>query len=60
MLRVTRGEWHKKIIIPWLQARTILRLVWLEILNFFPYRRKIGAVVTTMMDKDRQESARKK
>lgn len=35
LLKVTGGEWHKKILFPWLLVRIILRLLWLRLLNFF-------------------------
>lgn len=50
----------KKIPFPWLPMKIILCLVWLRILNFFPYGRYIGVVVIAVVDKDHQESTQKK
>jgi hypothetical protein len=50
MLRVTRGRWPRNDLIP--RAARDLKI--------FPYRRNIGAIVSAVMEKDRQDAQRKK
>jgi hypothetical protein len=60
MLKVVGVRWHRKDPIPRPSAMTILRPVWLMSRNSFPYGRNIGAIMTTVMEKDRQETQRNK
>jgi hypothetical protein len=60
MLKVTRGQWHRKDPVPWAAGDDYFTSCMAHKFEIFPYRRNIGDVVSTMMEKDRQESLRKK
>jgi hypothetical protein len=60
MLKVTDGEWHKKVPIPMAPSEDNFTSYLARCSKVFPYEQNIGAAVTAVMDKDCQESLRKK
>jgi hypothetical protein len=60
MLKVTRGPWHRKDPIPRAAGDYYFTSRLARELKIFPYGRNIGAIVSTMMEKDRQEIQRNK
>jgi hypothetical protein len=60
MLKVTKGEWHKKDLVPRATGEDYFTSRLARDFKIFPYRRNIGVVVSTVMEKDRQESLWKK
>jgi hypothetical protein len=59
MLKVIRGRWPSNVLIPRATGEDVFtaRLAHLKI---FPYRRNVGAVVSVVMEKGRQDAQRKK
>lgn len=55
-----RGEWHKKDPIPMASDEDYFMSCLAQNFKFFPYGRYIGVVVIAVVDKDHQESTRKK
>jgi hypothetical protein len=55
-----RGEWHKKYPIPWAAGKDYFMSRLAQDFKIFPYGRSIGAVVSIVMEKDRQASLRNK
>jgi hypothetical protein len=60
MLKVNGGEWHKKDPIPMAFGEDYFTSRLVRDFKIFPYGRNIGVVVTVVMEKDCQKSARKK
>jgi hypothetical protein len=54
------GQWHRKVPIPRATDDDHFTSRMACELKIFPYRRNIGVVVSTVMDKDCQEALRKK
>jgi hypothetical protein len=60
MLRVTGGRWPRNIPIPRAAGEDIFTSRMARELKIFPYGRNIVAVVSAVMEKDRQDAARKR
>jgi hypothetical protein len=59
MLKVTGGRWPRNVPIPWAADEDIFTSRLAREMKIFPYGRNIAVVVSTVMDKDRQDAARK-
>jgi hypothetical protein len=59
MLEVTGGRWPKNLPIPWAEGKDMSTSHIARGLKIFPYRRNIVAVVSAVMNKDRQDAAQK-
>jgi hypothetical protein len=60
MLRVTRGRWPKNVPIPRATGEDMFMSRMARDLKIFPYGRNIAAVVSAVMEKDRQDAAQKR
>jgi hypothetical protein len=60
MLRVTRGCWPRNVPIPRTAGEDFFTSHMVREWRVFPYGRNIGAVVSAVMDKDRQGAAQKR
>jgi hypothetical protein len=60
MLEVTGGRWPKNLPIPWAEGEDMSTSHIARGLRIFPYRRNIAAVVSAVMNKDRQDAAQKR
>jgi hypothetical protein len=60
MLKVTGGRWPRNVPIPWAAGEDIFTSRLVREMKIFPYGRNIAAVVSAVMDKDRQDAARKR
>jgi hypothetical protein len=60
MLEVTGGRWPKNVPIPRAAGEDFFTSRMARDLRVFPYGRNIAAVVSTVMNKDRQEAAQKR
>jgi hypothetical protein len=60
MLEVTGGRWPKNFPIPRAVGEDFFTSRMVRDLRVFPYGRNIAAVVSAVMDKDRQEAAQKR
>jgi hypothetical protein len=60
MLKVTGGRWPKNVPIPRATGEDIYTSRMARELKIFPYGRNIDAVVSAVMEKDRQDAARKR
>jgi hypothetical protein len=60
MLRVTRGRWPKNVPIPRAAGKDMFMSRMARDLKIFPYERNIAAVVSAVMEKDRQDTAQKR
>jgi hypothetical protein len=60
MLEVTRGRWPKNVPIPRAAGKDFFTSRMARDLRVFPYGRNIAAVVSAVMNKDRQEAAQKR
>jgi hypothetical protein len=60
MLRVTGGRWPKNVPIPCAAGEDFFTSRMVREWKMFPYGRNIGAVVSAVMDKDRQGAAQKR
>jgi hypothetical protein len=58
MLKVTGGRWPRNVPIPHAAGEDIFTSRMARELKIFPYGWNIAAVVSTVMDKDRQDAAR--
>jgi hypothetical protein len=58
-LEVTGGRWPKNLPIPWAEGEDMSTSRIARGLRIFPYRRNIVAVVSAVMNKDRQDAAQK-
>jgi hypothetical protein len=60
MLKVTGGWWPKNVPIPRAAGEDFFTSRMVRDFRVFPYGRNIAAVVSAVMDKDRQEAAQKR
>jgi hypothetical protein len=60
MLEVTGGRWPKNVPIPRAAGEDFFTSRMVRDLRVFPYGRNIAAVVSAVMNKDRQEAAQKR
>jgi hypothetical protein len=60
MLKVTGGWWPKNVPIPCAAGEDFFTSRMVRDLRVFPYGRNIAAVVSAVMDKDRQEATQKR
>jgi hypothetical protein len=60
MLEVTGGRWPKNLPIPWAEGKDMSTSRIARGLRIFPYGRNIAAVVSAVMNKDRQDAAQKR
>jgi hypothetical protein len=60
MLKVTGGRWPWNVLIPRAAGEDIFTSRMARELKIFPYGWNIAAVVLVVMDKDRQDAARKR
>jgi hypothetical protein len=60
MLEVTGGRWPKNVPIPRAAGEDFFTSRMVHDWRVFPYGRNIAAVVSALMDKDRQEAAQKR
>jgi hypothetical protein len=59
MLEVTGGRWPKNVPIPRATCEDFFTSRMARKLKVFPYERNIAAVVSTVMERDRQDAAQK-
>jgi hypothetical protein len=59
MLEVTGGRWLRNVLIPRAVGEDMFTSRLARELKVFPYRRNIAAVVSAVMDKDRQDATQK-
>jgi hypothetical protein len=57
MLKVTGGRWPKNVLIPRAAGEDFFTSRMARDLKIFPYGWNIAAVVSTVMEKDRQDAA---
>jgi hypothetical protein len=60
VLKVTRGRWHRKDPIPRAAGDDYFTSRLAREVKIFPYERNIGAIVSAVMEKGRQEIQQKK
>jgi hypothetical protein len=60
MLEVTGGRWPKDVAIPRVAGEDVFTSRMARDLRVFPYGQNIAAVVSVVMNKDRQEAAQKR
>jgi hypothetical protein len=60
MLKVTGGRWPKNVPIPRAAGEDMFTSRMARDLKIFPYGRNIAAVVSAVMEKDRQDAAQKR
>jgi hypothetical protein len=60
MLRVTGGRWPKNVPIPRAATEDMFTSRMARDLKIFPYGRNIAAVVSAVMEKDRQDAVQKR
>jgi hypothetical protein len=60
MLKVTGGRWPKNVPIPRAAGEDIFTSHMARDLKIFPYRRNVAAIVSAVMEKDRQDAAQKR
>jgi hypothetical protein len=60
MLEVTGGRWPKNLPIPWAEGEDMSTSRIARGLKIFPYGRNIAAVVSAVMNKDRQDATQKR
>jgi hypothetical protein len=60
MLKVTGGRWSKNVLIPRAAGEDIFTSRMARDLKIFPYGRNVAAVVSAVMEKDRQDAAQKR
>jgi hypothetical protein len=60
MLKVTGGRWPRNVLIPRPAGEDIFTSHMARELKIFPYGRNIAAVVSAVMERDRQDMARKR
>jgi hypothetical protein len=59
MLRVTGGRWPKNVLIPRAAGEDMFMSRMARDLKIFPYGQNIAAVVSAVMEKNRQDAAQK-
>jgi hypothetical protein len=60
MLEVTGGRWPKNVPIPWAEGEDMSMSRMARGLMIFPYGRNVAAVVSAVMERDRQDDAQKR
>jgi hypothetical protein len=60
MLKVTGGRWPKNVLIPCAASEDFFTSRMARDLKIFPYGQNIAAVVSAVMEKDRQDAAQKR
>jgi hypothetical protein len=60
MLEVIGGQWPKNLSIPWAEGEDMSMSRIARGLRIFPYEQNIAAVVSAVMNKDRQDAAQKR
>jgi hypothetical protein len=60
MLKVTRGRWPRNVSIPRAAGEDIFTSRLAREMKIFPYGRNVGAVVSAVMETDRQDASRKR
>jgi hypothetical protein len=60
ILEVTGGRWPKNLPIPWAEGKDMSTSRIARGLKIFPYGQNIAAVVSAVMNKDRQDAAQKR
>jgi predicted RNA-binding Zn ribbon-like protein len=60
MLRVTGGRWPRNVLIPCAAGEDMFTSRMAHELKIFPYGQNIAVVVSTVMERDRQDAARKR
>jgi hypothetical protein len=60
MLEVTGGRWPKNVLIPRAAGEDFFMSRMARDLKIFPYGRNIAVVVSTVMERDRQDAAQKR
>jgi hypothetical protein len=60
MLEVTGGRWPKNVPIPRAAGEDVFTSRMARDLKVFPYRRNIAAVVSAVMEMDRQDATQKR
>jgi hypothetical protein len=60
MLKVTGGQWTKNVPVPRAAGEDFFTSRMARDLKIFPYGRNIAAVVSAVMEKDRQDAAQKR
>jgi hypothetical protein len=60
MLKVTGGRWPRNVPIPRVAGEDVFTSRLAHDLKIFPYGRIVSAVVSAVMEKDRQDAQRKK
>jgi hypothetical protein len=59
MLKVTGGRWPRNVLIPRAAGDDMFTSRLAREMKIFPYERNVATVVTTVMEKDRQDAPRK-
>jgi hypothetical protein len=60
MLEVTGGRWPKNLTIPWAEGEDMSTSRIARCLRIFPYGQNIAAIMSPVMNKDRQDAAQKR
>jgi hypothetical protein len=60
MLKVTRGRWPRNVPIPRAAGEDMFTSRLAREMKIFPYEWNVATVVTTVMEKDRQDASRKR
>jgi hypothetical protein len=60
MLKVTGGHWPRSVPIPRAADEDMFTSRLAHEMKIFPYGRNVGAVVSAVMEKDRQDAPRKR
>jgi hypothetical protein len=60
MLKVTGGRWPRNVLIPWAGGEDIRTSRLAREMRIFPYRRNVAAIMSVVMEKDRQDASRKR
>jgi hypothetical protein len=59
MLKVTGGRSPRNVLIPWAAGEDIRMSRLAREMKIFPYERNVAAVVSAVMEKDRQDASQK-
>jgi hypothetical protein len=59
MLKVIGGHWPRNVTIPRVGGEDMFTSRLAREMKIFPYRRNVGAVVSAVMEKDRQDTPRR-
>jgi hypothetical protein len=57
MLKVARGRWPRNVLIPRAAGEDMFTSRLARELNIFPYGRNVAAIVSAVMEKDRQDAS---